>query len=52
VARVNDELAAETMIDYHRRLTKGVDTATALADAIAAAPGPTPFVCFGAAWTP
>ncbi|HJQ44135.1 MAG TPA: CHAT domain-containing protein [Jatrophihabitantaceae bacterium] len=51
VARVNDELAAETMIDYHRRLARGADSAEALAQAIAAAPGPTPFVCFGAAWS-
>jgi tetratricopeptide (TPR) repeat protein len=51
VARVGDELAAETMIDYHRRLAAGSDSAAALADAVAAAPGPTPFVCFGSAWT-
>ena len=48
VARVGDDVAAETMVDYHRRLAAGADSATALAqvthDRVA------PFVCFGSAW--
>jgi tetratricopeptide (TPR) repeat protein len=48
VARVGDEVAAESMVDYHRQLAAGVDAATALAqvteDRIA------PFVCFGSSW--
>ena len=49
VAEVADELAAEVMVDYHRRLAAGSDSAVALADATAAAGRPVPFVCFGAA---
>ncbi|HEY0237199.1 MAG TPA: CHAT domain-containing protein [Friedmanniella sp.] len=49
VAEVSDDLAAEVMVDYHHRLATGTDTATALADATAAAGRPVPFVCFGAA---
>ncbi|MBB3326078.1 CHAT domain-containing protein [Microlunatus antarcticus] len=49
VAEVGDELAAEVMVGYHRRLAGGADTAVALADAIAATGRPVPFVCFGAA---
>lgn len=52
VARVGDEIAAETMIDYHRRLTAGVDSTAALAGAVAAADGVAPFVSFGADWYP
>jgi hypothetical protein len=58
VARVNDEVAAEVLVDYHRRLAAGSDSAHALAAAVAgrgaAADGfdvtPAPFVCFGSAW--
>jgi len=49
VADVNDDLAAEVMLDYHRQLASGSDTAAALADAIAASGTVVPFVCFGAA---
>jgi tetratricopeptide (TPR) repeat protein len=48
VARVGDDVAAETMAVYHRHLAAGHDPAAALATAIAAAPRPAPFVCFGA----
>ncbi|MDP9091666.1 MAG: CHAT domain-containing tetratricopeptide repeat protein [Actinomycetota bacterium] len=51
VARVGDEAAAETMIDYHRRLAAGLDSAAALAEAISAGDGVLPFVCFGSAWS-
>ncbi|MEP7177757.1 MAG: CHAT domain-containing protein [Pseudonocardiales bacterium] len=50
VARVGDELAAETMIAYHQRLAAGQDGAAALADAARAVAAPVPFVCFGATW--
>jgi hypothetical protein len=46
---VADDLAAEVMVGYHRRLAAGADSATALADAAAATDRPVPFVCFGAA---
>jgi CHAT domain-containing protein len=49
VAEVADDLAAEVMVGYHRRLAAGSDSAVALADATAAAGRPVPFVCFGAA---
>ncbi|GAA3579071.1 CHAT domain-containing protein [Microlunatus spumicola] len=49
VAEVADDLAAEVMVSYHRRLAAGADSATALADAAAAVDRPVPFVCFGAA---
>jgi CHAT domain-containing protein len=54
VARVGDDIAAETMAAYHRELARGKDSATALATALAAndADHPAPFVCFGAAWHP
>jgi hypothetical protein len=53
VARVGDELAERTMADYHRRLAAGTDSATALAEALAAADSDVvpPFVNFGASWT-
>ena len=51
VAEVADDLAAEVMVGYHRRLATGSDSAVALADATAAAGRPVPFVCFGAAVT-
>jgi tetratricopeptide (TPR) repeat protein len=50
VARVGDELAAETMIAYHQRLAAGQDSAAALADAADAAGVPVPFVCFGGSY--
>jgi tetratricopeptide (TPR) repeat protein len=50
VARVGDELAADTMIAYHERLAAGEDSAAALAEATAKADSPVPFVCFGATW--
>jgi hypothetical protein len=53
VARVGDEIAAETMTAYHRALAGGADSAAALATALARndADHPAPFVNFGAAWT-
>lgn len=48
VARVGDELAAETMIDYHSRLAAGADSAAALASATEHSRAP--FVSFGASW--
>jgi tetratricopeptide (TPR) repeat protein len=51
VANVNDDLAADVMVDYHQRLAAGSDAAAALADAIAARGTPVPFSCFGAAWS-
>ncbi|HEX4727366.1 MAG TPA: CHAT domain-containing tetratricopeptide repeat protein [Jatrophihabitans sp.] len=51
IAKVHDQVAAEVMIDYHRALSRGVDSAQALADACAGSgPLPAPFVCFGSAW--
>ncbi|SDJ44159.1 CHAT domain-containing protein [Frankineae bacterium MT45] len=53
VARVADDAAASVMVDYHRRLAKGIRSSAALADAIAGFDGeaPIPFVCFGAAYS-
>ncbi|MGH8961204.1 MAG: CHAT domain-containing protein, partial [Jatrophihabitantaceae bacterium] len=48
VARVGDDLAAETMIDYHARLAAGADSAEALA--AATEHSGVPFVSFGASW--
>jgi CHAT domain/MalT-like TPR region len=48
VARVGDELAEQTMADYHARLAGGADSAAALAEAVARRR--VPFVCFGAAY--
>jgi hypothetical protein len=48
VARVGDDLAAETMIDYHTRLAGGADSAEALA--AATEHSSVPFVSFGASW--
>lgn len=52
VARVGDDMAAETMTAYHARLAAGDDSASALAQAVAGAPAgrPAPFVCFGSSW--
>jgi tetratricopeptide (TPR) repeat protein len=49
VADVNDDLAADVMLDYHRQLARGRDSAEALAGAIAASETVVSFVCFGAA---
>lgn len=51
VARVNDDTAAAVMVDYHRRLRAGQDSAAALAGACAETDRPAPFVAFGASWT-
>ena len=51
VARVGDDLAAETMIAYHQRLATGLDSAAALADAASVSGVPVPFVCFGASYS-
>ena len=51
VARVGDEVAADTMARYHERLRAGTDAASALAAALEQARqdgGVAPFVCFGA----
>jgi len=53
VARVDDDVAAEVMVRYHRELVAGRDSAQALAIALPVprdAPAPAPFVCFGAHW--
>ena len=50
VAKVSDRGAAALMTDYHRRLADGLAPAYALADALAAADEPLPFLCFGAGW--
>jgi CHAT domain-containing protein len=51
VAKVHDEVAAQTMLRYHNLLAAGNNTATALAAATEAATDvPAPFVCFGSAW--
>jgi CHAT domain-containing protein len=52
VARVGDQVAEETMSVYHRRLAEGIDSATALADALVrvSADVVPPFVNFGASW--
>jgi hypothetical protein len=50
VARIGDDIAAETMGAYHRLLAAGKDSASALADAAAASDHPVPLVCFGATW--
>ncbi|MEO9139239.1 MAG: CHAT domain-containing protein [Jatrophihabitans sp.] len=51
VARVGDDVAAELMSSYHGRLAAGVDSAAALAVAAEQIAVPTPFVCFGAAYS-
>lgn len=50
VARVHDDVAAEVMASYHAELAAGMDSAQSLALAVAKAPSPAPFVCFGATW--
>jgi tetratricopeptide (TPR) repeat protein len=50
VAKVHDSAAHDLMIDYHRRLARGLDSAEALAAASAASEDLVPFVCFGSAY--
>jgi len=50
VAKVSDRGAADLLSDYHRRLADGLAPAYALADALAAAEEPLPFLCLGAGW--
>jgi hypothetical protein len=53
VARVGDEVAAETMAAYHARLAAGADSAAALAAALLDVTDDVvpPFVTFGSAWS-
>ena len=50
VAQVSDAGAAELMARYHGLLAGGQLPAYALAEVLAAAPEPMPFVCYGAGW--
>lgn len=52
VARVGDDVAAETMAAYHAKLARGADSSAALAEALVEADTDVtpPFVNFGAAW--
>lgn len=50
VAKVSDLGASELMVGYHHRLALGTAPAYALAQALAEADEPLPFVCFGAGW--
>lgn len=52
VARVGDDIAADTMATYHRKLAAGADSSVALAEALVEADTDVtpPFVNFGAAW--
>lgn len=49
VTRVNDDVACEVVVDYHRRLRGGLAPASALAGALAGRDD-APFLCFGAGW--
>jgi hypothetical protein len=51
VARVHDDAAAEIMRGYHTRLVAGSSAAEALSSVSEQLDVPSPFVCFGAAWT-
>jgi len=51
VARVHDDAAAEIMQRYHAELASGRDTAEALCLVGEQIDLPSPFVCFGAAWS-
>jgi hypothetical protein len=53
VARVGDEIAEQTMANYHRKLASGADSSVALAEALTEVDADVvaPFVNFGAAWT-
>ena len=51
VSRVDDTTAYETMLRYHRLLAGGLDSPTALAEALDGdVDMPAPFVCFGSPW--
>jgi tetratricopeptide (TPR) repeat protein len=53
VARVRDDVAADTMTRVHAGMAAGLDSASALAQAQLAADAdvtPAPFVCFGGTW--
>lgn len=54
LARVGDQVAAETMAGYHAKLASGLDSSVALARALAESDADVtpPFVNFGAAWSP
>jgi tetratricopeptide (TPR) repeat protein len=53
VARVADDVAAQTMAGYHAKLAGGVDSAAALAAALVEVDSDVtpPFVAFGATWS-
>ena len=51
VARVHDDAAAEIMQRYHAELARGRDAAEALCLVGEQIDLPSPFVCFGAAWS-
>ena len=51
VARVHDDVAAEIMQRYHVELARGRDAAEALCLVGQEVDLPSPFVCFGAAWS-
>ena len=51
VARVHDDAAAEIMQRYHAELAAGRDAAEALCLVGGQVDMPSPFVCFGAAWS-
>ena len=49
VTQVNDDVACEVVVDYHRRLRGGLAPSSALAGALAGRDD-APFLCFGAGW--
>jgi tetratricopeptide (TPR) repeat protein len=52
VSRVDDTTAYESMLRYHRLLAAGLDSPTALAEALDGdIDQPAPFVCFGSPWS-
>ena len=51
VARVHDDAAADVMQRYHAELARGRDAAEALALVTDQVDHPSPFVCFGTAWS-
>jgi tetratricopeptide (TPR) repeat protein len=50
VARVRDDVAEQVMAGMHTAMSAGVDSAQALADALADGDQVAPFVAFGATW--
>jgi len=50
VARIGDDVAADSMSAYHSRLARGVDSAAALAEVAEQADATLPLVCFGSSW--